>query len=549
MLLREWAEALNVLSAKDQHIYAASMRVNPIFQSIARFHNWSWLKREFTVKTAPAFTSAHDTWVRSYGSQGEDHVYCIGISPLSATLAVVGDIGIEWTGAEILISDGSKTQLARIKKIAGPLKQDPWGYTKFPWGDSYSKFIYIDRDLSGVFDVAAPLTIKVFRRDYLPVTGEDHDRHSILASRLYGELYSRADSADTVVKIDQSQRELYGSRYTDTSVNFSAPNTYTMERFNKLPTPKYPPKVIDGAWELAAGVPDFDDPDYPDVEAGDYYLACSYYCKHTGEMSDLGPIIKYTVAPGATAINRIGVAYDVPRVVSDVNPFSNQAGGFPEESYQLLLWISDANPTGLNNKTISSTAANDNGISSRYIPFYLAGKHTMAPASQPYNTPDNFYHGVFYTTDFHAWTAGILHAVDASTGLGFQGIAEYGYIYFNYKITENRRHYPTWHSELIRFTEAPIEDQTYCINGAMRMPWFCGPYDAPPIPDDMLDLVSTAMSVSIKSSAGAESAADHARLQYMLGTLKSSDLRKSQSGSMDYRYRGGMPYIDRYRID
>tara|TARA_R100001244_G_scaffold122403_1_gene92044 strand:- start:814 stop:2511 length:1698 start_codon:yes stop_codon:yes gene_type:complete len=565
MLLREWVEALNVLSAKDQHIYAAAMRINPVFQSIARFHNWSWLKREFSFTTQAAYQSINfsdnetkTSWVVSTGSQGEGHLTCL-VVPETELNANRNDIGIEWTGAEALIVDSvtGATAIARIKKIAGLLREDMWGYTAMVGADVPNRAIYLDRDIGSLGFGSHGCSIKVFRREYLPLAGEDHDRGSALASRIMGEIYSRKESADAVLRIDQSQREVYGSRYTDTSVNFGAPQTYTVERFNKLPTPKHRPLVVDTDFAITVAAhghvrAQVNNTHYPAAVDGDYYLACSYYCPHTGQMGDLGPITKYVVsATGKFPVNRVGVVYDAPIAstsVHDALPGGRPPGGFPEESYQLLLWISDANPTGLNNAPVPDGDQERNDINSRYIPFYLIGKHSMHSTLDPWNTGLPYtWPGAFLVIE----PVGLDPAVHTTDGAGspLYPSDENGLIYFNYNVTENRRYYPTGHSELLRLTEAPIASSPYCVNGYMRMPWFCAPRDTPPIPDDMMDMVSAAVSIGIRDTAGVPTPNESAKLQYMLTQLRSSDLKKSQSGSMDYRYRGGMPYIDRYRID
>jgi len=468
MLIKDWVEAITIQSSKDQHRHTAAFRLNSAFQAIARDHLWSWLTDQFyftTVPTLPVVTT---------------ELYS-GTAGSSLITTGAGTVPLSWTGAEILIEE----QVAgNGPSIPIHMKITKIGYFA---GGSYNKnAIYLDKALPESFGTAK---ITLFRREYLPLSSLPQEW---TADRLIGRIRFRdmpnAYRSTTRPTLQYLTRNDYQVNYgSAVESGAQVPNYYQMMASRRVPSPKFAPDVTGTA--VVGSKPGV---------IGTYHLAFANYDRASGIMSPLGPITTYENA-SAAAGRAINVEYGT-------------TNGVPECSFELMLFISTANPVGLDGQEITKASR----INERMIPFYHASSH-------PYN----------HTTH----------------GAGTKGGGQFAAFPVNEDIPTQPRYYPQADSQMVFLRELPDSAVPFCVDGKIKLPWFCDLYDSPPVPDNFQEIVNVATMVSIADSSGAPNVQIKGQYEFNLRKLRGRDLKRSRTGEVDPRYRGDVvPRIDRYGL-
>lgn len=315
MLTREWADFVAVHIGRDQHQHTLLYRLNAAFQRIGRDFAFHFLHRDFFLDTVAAKSSA-TTWSGA-----------VNTNVISAD-GGGGDIAREYTGSEIRFS--SHKGIYRIIRVG-----DTSMYTL--------NDIYLDRPLTAAV-VSDKIT--VFRRDYAPASPLPH---RMWPDQLARDLRVRDSSRMRLLYYDDA----WLSKMGEPNLHSPAESSYyTLVRGNRVPSPKFPPKVE------ASGVAGT----YNGI-AGRYYFGCTFYDRQAQLMSEMGPIMYYDNAVTATPFS-LDMEYDSPSEV-------------PEQSYDLMLWCSWVDPKGFDGTNIIRAEK----INSRLIPFYFVGRHPFNAAA------------------------------------------------------------------------------------------------------------------------------------------------------------------------
>jgi len=282
-----------------------------------------------------------------------------------------------------------------------------------------------------------------------------------------------------------------------------------MASSSRVPTPEFEPIVTGrGAFSAtdAGGV--------GGGQNGTYYLACAYIDSNSGIMSPLGPISTHEATLGAATIGGLEVEYNRGTALDGF-------GGVPEESYELLLFMSKPNPVGLDGKEISST--NLGRRNERMIPFHLVGVH---PRVVDPGAPGTLAGGIFVAPDEGAFRTP-----------------------FDQSVGHRPRYYPQADSQSVFLREMPNAAIPFSVDGKLKLPWFCDLQDSPPVPDNFQDIVNTIVSIGINESAGGADVQKRGQYEFMLRKLRGRDLKRSRTGDVDPRHRGDViPRVDRYGL-
>jgi|GEM_PF-4162495 hypothetical protein len=480
MLIKDWVESLSIQSSKDQHRHTAAFRLNNAFQAIARDHLWSWLDDQFYFTTVPT----HDVVATE--------VYAgVAGNALVSTGVGLGTVGREWTGAEVLITEG-----ATLNGPSNPIHSKIVSIGLLSGAAPYnSDVLFLDAPIPESFTGA---NIKLFRREYVPRSGMPNMWE---ADRLLGKIrfrdmpnVTRSTTRPTLQYLTRSDYQInYGSAVESGSM---VPQYYQMMSSRRVPSPKFPP-VVTATSSVGAE---------PGV-GGTYYLSCAYLDEASGIMSPLGPITQYEF--NAAANNTIQIEY-------------GRNTGVPEESYALRLYMSKANPVGLDGREITKT----NRHNERMIPFYEVSTHPFSVVLGAGTKGGGVFAAVKLTDDFTSIRpAGVLTP------------------------EQPLRLYPQSGSQMVFLRELPDKAITFAVDGKLRMPWFCDMFDSPPVPDSFQELINLIMDANIDDSSGGNSVQKRGQYEFILRKLKGRDLKRARTSEVDPRHRGDIvPRLDRYGL-
>ena len=469
MLIRDWVESVTIQSSKDQHKHTAAFRLNNAFQSIARDHLWSWLTEQFHFTTVPTVDMDTATYIYN-GFGGLNYIDVAGGA---------FQIDRRWTGAEILIQENTAGLGPTI-----PLHMRVTSVRKLGYTDTR---VYLDRELPETFTSAK---IKLFRREYLPRSSAPVQW---TADRLIGKIRFRdmvnALRSTTRPTLQYLTRVDYQHNYGHAVESGSqVPQYFQMMASRRIPAPVFGPDVTG----VVAGLGPL-----PQV-GGTYYLACAYLDRDSHMISPLGPITTYE-NPNVAAGSGITVEY-------------GNTTGVPEQSYDLVLFVSKSNPVGLDGREINKQSR----VNERMIPFFTVSDHPF----------------------------------DAATfGAGTKGAGQWEDFQLSENVPTYDRYYPQADAQMVFLRELPNAAIPFVVDGKLKMPWFCDLFDSPPIPDNFQDIVNTIVSIGINESAGGADIQKRGQYEFMLRKLRGRDLKRSRSGEVDPRHRGDViPRVDRYGL-
>lgn len=318
MLVRDWVDGALVGLLKDQHKHTLVYKLMLAFDRVWQSHNWSFAQDVFNFQTRAPFES-DEAWT---GSVGDDYIVVLGTT---------GDIGYEWTGAEIEISDDDDIVHMRVRQIGNPLV----GYD--------TTVIYLDQVLPVSF---ASASVRVFRREYVP---RNSLPHFWPAESFSGRLRLRDRYLDDRLfeGITEPEEALMHGWEDSTDTRL-----YRVRRTRRIPAPLFAP-VFDSTTTYGTKV----------GVAGKYFFACVYVDRHANIISAPGPILEYDSADtsaGAAVIMEYGAT-----------------DGVPEQSYDLWLLCSRVDPVGFDGSAVGSRKTD------AMIPFWKVAVHPKASGGFP----------------------------------------------------------------------------------------------------------------------------------------------------------------------
>ena len=440
MLVRDWVDGALVGLLKDQHKHTLVYKLMMAFDRVWEAHNWSFACDVFNFQTYAPFES-DGYWI---GTAGNDYIAIAGTS---------GDVGKEWTGAEIEISDDDSTLHMRVRQISNPLAGDD------------DTVIFLDQRLPVDISLGS---VKVFRREYVPRNSlplawpaESLDGRLCLRDRpLDGRFFQRYSSIESGLTLGWPGVSVETARYR-------------IRRPARIPAPLFAPVLSSTtSYGLKSGL------------AGSYYMACVYVDRQAGAISAPGPILKYdnvVVAPGAAVLMAYG-----------------SENTRPEQSYELWLICSKADPVGYDGSAVGARATD------AMIPFWKQAIHPQTAGTFP------------------------VLALSEDIPLG-------------------QRVWPASESMALAFREIPQADELYSIEGKAQLPWLADLQDDPPIPREFASIINHALRSSI---AGAEGIQSDQRFLYGLSRLVKKDITRSRVNTIDIRNTSlSQIQSDPYNID
>jgi len=327
MRMRRWIEGISLSITKSQFSHELVYKLMKAVNQVHRSHTWTWARRDFIFTTQARFVSLAISW---QGIAGQNIIQTGGAG---------GDIGCEWTGAEILIVSAAGTTHARIVRIG---VDDDQTYAE--------EIIELDQPLAVTHAAGAQVT--VFRREYSPRTPIGAS-DSYPADTLTGDLRRRdiTDVSDDIVHVDSTEffRD-YGAGYHSVTDGTGRPSVYTTGPNARIPAPKFAPVVTSNA---AVGTK------VPLAAGGNIYLACAYEDLKSGVRGPIGPITLEVLPPASVLGYSLVVEY-------------GNTDGVPEESYRLLLLVSPIAPVGFDGEAPEDK---DFRINESMIPFSVYDSH------------------------------------------------------------------------------------------------------------------------------------------------------------------------------
>jgi len=440
MLIRDWVDGALVGLLKDQHKHTLVYKLMMVFDRVWREHNWSFAQDVFQFQTFAPFESE----VQWIGTKGNDYILTAGKA---------GDVDREWTGAEIEIVDDDYTLHMKVRQIGNPLA----GYEK--------DVIFLDQALPHDMGVSA---VKVFRREFIP-------RNSLPTAWPSESLNGRLCLRDR--PLDDRFFQTYSSIEAGLTLGWASDSSetsrYRIRKPSRVPAPLFAPVLsVTGVSGTKVGI------------AGTYYMCCVYVDRQAGVISAPGPILTYEnadVSGGAAVQMHYG-----------------SANTRPEQSYELWLCCSKADPTGYDGEEIVTR------ISDAMVPFWKQAVHPQAVGAFP------------------------AFPLSEDIPLG-------------------QRVWPSSECMALFFREIPQLNELYSIEGKAKLPWLADLQDDPPIPREFADLVAHGLRASI---AGQEGLSSDQRFLFALSRQIKKDIKKAHVDVVAIRnVRIDAIPVDRYDLD